>query len=180
MKSSRKAYRVEDFPPAYQAQIRAQIPNCGGSALPVVSCGKPLLPPQRRIAKTPTITVNTTAKPRRQPNETELRFIGNHPHGKPYFYEAVTLHLPGGSRYTPDWMWNGPTGRIHFVEVKGSYRLHSHGRARTAFLECAAHFPFFVFLWASWTGREWKIERYNDHAPTSGELVTTTKEAVNG
>jgi len=35
------------------------------------------------------------------------------------------------------------------VEVKGEYRLHSHGRARTAFNECAAAFPDIVFAWVT-------------------------------
>ena len=76
-------------------------------------------------------------------------------------YEAITFHLAGGSRYTPDWIW-WSNGKIYAAEVKGSYRLHSHGRARTAFRECVAQFSTFVFWWAVWSGREWKIERYND------------------
>lgn len=39
-------------------------------------------------------------------------------------FEAVTLHLPGGGRYTPDFM-TIDDGVVTFHEVKGSYRLGS-------------------------------------------------------
>lgn len=62
-------------------------------------------------------------------------------------FEAVCLYLPGGGRYTPDFM-TVDDGRITFHEVKGSYRLGSQGRAHTAFQEAAAAFPCFTFVWA--------------------------------
>jgi hypothetical protein len=84
---------------------------------------------------------------RREPNKTEAeynrRYLGGA--GK---YEAVSLRLPGGSRYTPDWQSVGADGRVTFHEVKGSYRFGSHGRAATAFRECVAAFPEFNFVWA--------------------------------
>ena len=84
---------------------------------------------------------------RREPNKTEAeynrRYLGGA--GK---YEAVSLRLPGGSRYTPDWQSVGADGRVTFHEVKGSYRFGSHGRAATAFRECVAAFPEFDFVWA--------------------------------
>jgi len=84
---------------------------------------------------------------RREPNKTEAeynrRYLGGL--GK---YEAVSLRLPGGSRYTPDWQSVGADGRVTFHEVKGSYRFGSHGRAATAFRECVAAFPEFDFVWA--------------------------------
>jgi hypothetical protein len=84
---------------------------------------------------------------RREPNKTEAeynrRYLGGA--GK---YEAVSLRLPGGSRYTPDWQSVGADGRVTFHEVKGSYRFHSQGRAATAFRECVAAFPEFNFVWA--------------------------------
>lgn len=61
-------------------------------------------------------------------------------------FEGITFRLPGGSRYTPDWY--SFDGGIHtVVEVKGTYRLGSHGRAWTAFREARAAFPGFVFTW---------------------------------
>jgi hypothetical protein len=84
---------------------------------------------------------------KREPNKTEAeynrRYLGGA--GK---YEAVSLRLPGGSRYTPDWQSVGADGRVTFHEVKGSYRFGSHGRAATAFRECVAAFPEFDFVWA--------------------------------
>lgn len=62
-------------------------------------------------------------------------------------FEAITLVLPGGSRYTPDWL-TIEDGVVTLTEVKGSYRLGSQGRAHTAFHEAAAAFPFFRFVWA--------------------------------
>ncbi len=84
---------------------------------------------------------------KREPNKTEAeynrRYLGGH--GK---FESVSLRLPGGSRYTPDWQSVGADGRVTFHEVKGPYRFHSQGRAATAFRECVAAFPEFNFVWA--------------------------------
>jgi len=70
-------------------------------------------------------------------------------------FEAVTLKLPGGGRYTPDFM-TIDDGVATFHEVKGSYRLGSQGRAFTAFHDAAAYYPMWRFVWAHWTGREWE------------------------
>lgn len=92
----------------------------------------------------------------RGPNKTEqaynLRFLA----GKGR-YEAITLRLPGGSRYTPDWMWVSPLGLVHLHEVKGSYRFGSQARALTAWREARAAFPCFRFHWAVWSGSEWRF-----------------------
>ena len=75
-------------------------------------------------------------------------------------FEAVTLRLPGGGRYTPDFMTLND-GRVTFHEVKGSYRLNSQGRAFTAFHEAAAAFPMWRFVWAHWTGKKWDIKTFD-------------------
>jgi len=76
-------------------------------------------------------------------------------------YEAVTFRLPGGSRYTPDF-FTVEDGMATFYEVKGSYRLHSHGRALTAFKECRAQFPMFRFeWWEKQKSGEWKQKYEN-------------------
>ena len=62
-------------------------------------------------------------------------------------FEPITLVLPGGSRYTPDFL-TVEDGVPTLTEVKGSYRLGSQGRALTAFREAASAFPFFRFVWA--------------------------------
>ena len=84
---------------------------------------------------------------RREPNKTEAEYNRRYLSGAGK-YEAVSLRLPGGSRYTPDWQSVGADGRVTFHEVKGSYRFGSHGRAATAFRECVAAFPEFNFVWA--------------------------------
>ena len=63
-------------------------------------------------------------------------------------FEAVSLYLPGGGRYTPDFM-TVDDGLVTFHEVKGAYRLNSQGRAHTAFFEAAAAFPMWRFVWAT-------------------------------
>lgn len=85
---------------------------------------------------------------RREPNKTEQDYNRRHLAGRG-LYEVVTFRLPGGSRYTPDYLTVDGQGRITLHEVKGSYRLHSHGRARTAFRECATAFPMFRWVWAT-------------------------------
>lgn len=93
----------------------------------------------------------------RAPNKTEQRF-NREVLGGDGRYEAITLRLPGGSRYTPDFLTSlfDPLTHqydTHVYEVKGSYRLGSHGRALTAFREARAAFPFLSFHW---------YERQND------------------
>lgn len=36
-------------------------------------------------------------------------------------YEAYTLRLADGLRYTPDWSVEHPDGRLEFVEIKGAF-----------------------------------------------------------
>lgn len=88
--------------------------------------------------------------------DTEKRYNRDVLGGKGRF-EAVTLRLPGGGRYTPDFM-TIDDGRVTFHEVKGSYRLGSQGRAFTAFHDAAAYYPMWRFVWARWTGKAWKRE----------------------
>lgn len=99
------------------------------------------------------------------PNKTEASYNRMHL-GSSGLYEAITLRLPGGSRYTPDWVKFSvcPDSGIPVVElheVKGSYRFGSQGRALTAFREAVAAFPCFTFVWAKRCkdGR-WDIKRY--------------------
>ncbi len=69
-------------------------------------------------------------------------------------FEPVSLRLPGGGRYTPDFM-TIEDGTVTFHEVKGSYRLGSQGRAYTAFHDAAAYYPMWRFVWAHWDGKRW-------------------------
>jgi hypothetical protein len=121
-----------------QVEQKLSVQRAGG----VLAVGSPPITPDTSKGK----AVAIRAK-RREPNKTEAeynrRYLGSA--GK---YESVSLRLPGGSRYTPDWQSVGADGRVTFHEVKGSYRFGSHGRATTAFRECVAAFPEFNFVWA--------------------------------
>ena len=63
-------------------------------------------------------------------------------------YEALTIRMGNGHRYTPDWTCQATDGRVICVEVKGTYRFGSHQRARLAFDQCATEWPCFEFVWA--------------------------------
>jgi hypothetical protein len=121
-----------------QVEQKLGLQRAGG----VLAVGSPLSAPEPSKGKA--VAIRTK---RREPNKTEAeynrRYLGGA--GK---YEAVSLRLPGGSRYTPDWQSVGADGRVTFHEVKGSYRFGSQGRAATAFRECVAAFPEFDFIWA--------------------------------
>ena len=90
--------------------------------------------------------------------QTEERYNRDVLGGKGRF-EAVTLRLPGGGRYTPDFM-TIDDGIVTFHEVKGSYRLGSQGRAFTAFHDAAAYYPMWRFVWARWTGKAWERKTF--------------------
>ena len=145
-------FRIDDFSPGMQAQIRAKL---AADAMrqnivpPSVPCGETTNPATGETGR---------GKKRGEPNQTERRFEQLFLHNTPRAYEGVTFRLPGGSRYTPDWVW-WVGSQMYAVEVKGSYRHHSHGRARTAFKECVVAFPHVIFWWATWTGKTWKILR---------------------
>ena len=98
--------------------------------------------------------------------ETERRYNRECLNGAGRF-EAVVLHLPGGGRYTPDFM-TIDGGRVTFHEVKCRYRLGSQGRAYTAFHEAAAAFPMWTFVWAQWTGKEWSRKVFDQSVIVEG------------
>ena len=100
------------------------------------------------------------------PNKTEAQFNREMLHGIGK-YEAVTLHLPGGVKYTPDFLFERD-GDTFLVEVKGSYRLPTHGRSVAAFKSACAQFPMFVFLFAELgkDGKTWTVGRYQDGRET--------------
>jgi predicted nuclease of restriction endonuclease-like RecB superfamily len=62
-------------------------------------------------------------------------------------YEALTFKLGNGHRYTPDFIVRHGD-RLCIYEVKGSYRLHSHSRARLAFDQARVEWPCFTWVWA--------------------------------
>lgn len=70
-------------------------------------------------------------------------------------YETITLRLPGGSRYTPDFTVFRVNAGILMVETKGMYRLGSAGRSHMAFNEAMAAFPEYAFRFAQKTPSGW-------------------------
>jgi len=128
----KRGISIDDLPEKYREQVRRQL--------------NLTTPAPARAEQAVSVTVEATR--RREQNKTEQEYNRRYLDSKG-LYEAVTFHLAGGSRYTPDYLTADPQGRITLHEVKGSYRLHSHGRARTAFRECAAAFPMFGWVWAT-------------------------------
>jgi hypothetical protein len=59
-------------------------------------------------------------------------------------FEAVKLKMKNGHIYTPDFVVFA--GSLILVEVKGGYKLPSHGRAMLALDQCRAEFPEFDFM----------------------------------
>ncbi len=147
--------RLEDLPERYRLQALSQI---AGHALHNRAVKTPAHPRKANDDKStvPTAPRATRGKSRGIMNATEAKYNRDFLNGAGK-YESITLRLPGGSRYTPDFMTVGTDGQIILHEVKGVYRFHSEGRARTAWRECAAAFPMFRFVWAKWTGKRWEL-----------------------
>ena len=149
--------KLEDMSPALKARVEEALARQRGGT----SQGGPQA---AGIAKkTRPVNVERAMRERRAgsggPNKTEAEYNRLHLLGKG-LYEAVTLRLPGGSRYTPDWVVMCDGGAVELHEVKGSYRFGSHGRAVTAFREAVAAFPCFAFVWAvRGKGGAWSVRR---------------------
>ena len=70
----------------------------------------------------------------------ELQVFNKNVHD--YEYEAVTLRLAKGSRYTPDFMVIKADGLVEFHETKGFWREAARVRIKVA----ADRFPWFRFV----------------------------------
>lgn len=91
------------------------------------------------------------------PNKTEARFEQYaRALWKPSWmqYEPLTLRLPSGTRYTPDWCCV-VIDKFVICEVKGPH-IHSAASLR-AFKEARAAFPMWSFIFAQWKGGEWLL-----------------------
>lgn len=132
------------LPERYQAQIREQI----------AKTPKPAFAPQEQ-AKTRTDATKAESRhaetfhaPKMSKTEAKYRLLllTEFPDVR---FEAITFKMRNGHRYTPDFLCANADGDIlEFHEVKGSYRLHSHSRARLAFDQCRAEYGMFKFVWA--------------------------------
>ena len=108
----------------------------------------------------------------RAPNKTEERFNREMLLGRGK-YEGLTLHLPSGVKYTPDFVFEDD-GKVYLAEVKGGYHLPTHGRSVMAFKIACAEFPMFGFVFAELCrdGRTWKVGVYE------GGLLKHTAEGT--
>jgi len=76
--------------------------------------------------------------------------------------EPVAFNMPGGSRYTPDFVRYEEGGRMVCIEVKGNFRLPSQSRALTAWKEVRAAYPHIRWEW-------WKEnDKHNAFEPQYG------------
>lgn len=97
------------------------------------------------------------------PNKTETRFERDHlalmkltgEIGE-YRFEAVTLRLANGLRYTPDYHSINGNGVTVFWEVKGA---HIRDDALPKLKMAASCYPKYEFFLAQWKGGEWVIQR---------------------
>lgn len=92
------------------------------------------------------IPVRGNMRRRKPPNKTEAAFgqyLRNWANYAPTFleFEAVTLRMPGGTLYTPDW-FGICKGEFCLWECKG----HMREAARVRLKEFAAHFTMFRFF----------------------------------
>lgn len=113
-------------------------------------------PPHPTPATTP---LPLPPRARRAPSKTELRYrrevLDYNASVSGVAWEGVTFRMANGHRYTPDWTyWQG--GRLHAVEVKGSYRLGSYQRARLAFDQARVEWPAIVWIWAELENGTWR------------------------
>jgi len=103
-------------------------------------------------AKLGIVDIPPVEKPKvhRGPNKTEMDYYRTFLEPRKVIairYEGITLRLQSNHRYTPDFVVLTADG-IELIEVKGSYKLHSHQRARLAFDEARVQWPCFKFYWA--------------------------------
>jgi hypothetical protein len=96
---------------------------------------------------------------RRQPNKTETAWWEqlkrrHHPATASIFYEPISLNLPSGTRYTPDFMVLTHEETI-FWEVKGAH-IHNQ-RSIHAFKEARSAFPFWRFGFAQLVKGDWRV-----------------------
>ncbi len=140
------AFKLSELPPQMIARIRAA--DRAALGLSPVGAGDDKGRQEKAVTG------------RTGPNKTEALYRDVFLVGMDARFEALTLRMANGHRYTPDWVVVRG-GRVECHEVKGSYRLHSHQRARLAFDQARIEFPQFVFVWAVYAKREWKREIFN-------------------
>jgi hypothetical protein len=169
---------LSDLPPAYQKQAEAQLSPRGDATTGTVSTGIRAASDGTGAAQAGRLVKKARTSLRHGPNRTEAAFhdwfLSHHlVEAHELHYEGLTFRLPGGSRYTPDWVIfmpvlvtpvrDDPKSAFFLTcfEVKGGYRLGSHGRALTAFREARAAFPLVKFRWFEKSGGTF-VEKYKE------------------
>lgn len=160
---------------AYRARQSANAPKSASTASGASTLMHIPEKPQTPAHAKPGGNRGKSAQPRR-PNKTEERFNRDMLGGRGV-YEGLTFRLPGGSRYTPDWIYEA-NGQLFAVEVKGTHRFPSEGRARTAFLEARTAWRSVVFVWFRWTGTEWR-EQHCEAVWDGGKWEEKYAEGIN-
>ena len=151
--------KIDTLPPALRAQVEAKIMAEDKRRMQASS---PVNAPDasgctQTRPETSGRDTRAVAPRKRQPNKTEARYAAEMLRGLDARYEAVTFRLSNGHRYTPDWVVFDSAGiLLSCHEVKGSYRFHSHGRARLAFDQAAVEFSGITWFWATLTSRGWE------------------------
>lgn len=166
MSRGHKHITIDDLPPKYREQAERQIKYTAKAYAQkaIEEAGSShWMQDAKKIANTPAPARTRERKPS-APNKTEQLF-NREVLGGDGMYEAIRFRLMGGSFYCPDYLaftFDPLTNQYdtHVYEVKGTYRLGSHGRALTAFREARAAFPFLKFHWYErQKGGGW-LERY--------------------
>jgi hypothetical protein len=86
-----------------------------------------------------------------KPNKTETAYLNRlkceFP-GATIRFEAITLRLNNGCRYTPDFVVDAG-GSLLLIEVKNAaYKHASYGRSKMAYAQAQIDFPMFRYRWA--------------------------------
>lgn len=169
-------FSLDQLPERYRAQVVRDTLGLGGGQAPsggqaegggVRKPGNPGKPGKRAKSgrcRAPVCLPRAAAGP----NRTEARFNRDVLLGRGK-YEAITLRLPSGVKYTPDFVFEYG-GKVYLAEVKGGYRLPTHGRSVMAFKVACSEFPMFRFVFAELRngGRTWRVGVYE-----GGTLVHT-------
>jgi len=85
-------------------------------------------------------------------------------------YEWISFHLPGGL-YTPDFLYVLQTGRLVFLETKGSRKQANYRDARSKLRGAATLNPWFWFYECRITKTSWVLEKIKPDQAWLGEYV---------
>jgi hypothetical protein len=149
-------FRLDDLPEQLRLQALAKLGDSSVLAATLTPSSAFAIPPPASApaARPARDSAASPPDPWQGSSKTEQRFYTWHiaPLGLSFsqVYETLRLKLAPGTFYTPDFVFQDG-GRLVAVEVKGSYRLGSAGRAYTAFMTARDRFPWLAFEW--WEAR---------------------------